>query len=432
MADDVIDNDTGEVLDPLPATMSPMVAAEINQQVATAKQYPRRRDKEISDEIISRSSLNEAIATECMYSLRRGDNAITGPSIRFAEIVRASYGNIRVAARFVRIDQDDPLKAAVIVEAVALDLQTNNAEVIPNRRSVMTSGKGGRKPQMFSADMINMTINAATALARRNAILAVVPKAVWIDGYQRVIKVLQGDVSTLAKRRQEIFDAFGRIKVEPATLHGILKTKSIEDVTLEHMPTLHGMMNAIREGEAVDSVLGRFATDEPAHVKVANPLRDKPEEAKTAPAEQIRTQAAENTEQKVEEAVENANSGSGAFQPKDDPRFSTGPQTANAGAGKPASEPAAEDDGKATATQDDAQAASQKAADLPPDDQPYNSAETYMEYMRDEFDAAKSKSAVTDVWARTRADRAMYLSPEQLEELTKDRDAKLRSFAGKV
>src|ERR1019366_6078628 len=276
-ADVTLDNDTGEFLPVAPQEISPAIAAEISQQVATAKRYPRRRDKEISDEIMGRATLNESIAAECMYSLKRGEKMITGPSIRFAEIVRASFGNIRVAARFVRLDLDDPERGAVIVEAAAHDMQTNNAEIIPVRRSVMTSGYGGKKPRIYNADMINMTVNAASSLARRNAVLAVVPKALWIDGFQRVVKVLQGDATTLAARRKDIIDAFVRIEVAPTDVFAALGVKSIEDITVEHMPQLKGFMTAISEGETAASVLGKAAENAGGdHEKVANPLQDKP------------------------------------------------------------------------------------------------------------------------------------------------------------
>ncbi len=275
--DVTLDNDTGEFLPVAPQEISPAIAAEISQQVATAKRYPRRRDKEIADEIMGRATLNESIAAECMYSLKRGDKMITGPSIRFAEVVRASFGNIRVAARFVRLDLDDPERGAVIVEAAAHDMQTNNTEIIPVRRSVMTSGFGGKKPRVYNADMSNMTVNAASSLARRNAILAVVPKAVWIEAFQRVVLVLQGDASSLATRRQEVLDAFTRIKVPAADVFAAIGVKSIEDITLEHMPQLKGFITAIAEGETAASVLGKAAESAGGdHEKVPNPMQDRP------------------------------------------------------------------------------------------------------------------------------------------------------------
>lgn len=275
-----MDETTGELTSPMQEILAPessavvAITAEINQQVATARRFPRRRDREISDEIMGRATLNEEIASECMYTLSRGAKEITGPSIRFAEIVRASFGNIRVATRFVRIDAEDRDRAAVIVEAAAMDTQTNNAEIIPVRRSIMSSGKNNQKPRMYSADMIAQTVSAAVSIARRNAILAVVPKAVWIEAYQRVIRVLQGDAATLGKRRQDIVTAFGRVGADPAKVFAALGVKSIDDITIEHMPALVGMMTAIKEGESVDAVLGRKPdTETPSHTVVANPLQ---------------------------------------------------------------------------------------------------------------------------------------------------------------
>lgn len=289
----------GEILPVASQEISPAIAAEINQGVATAKRYPRRGLKAIAEAITSLATLDDSFAAECMYSLKRGDKPITGASIRFAEMVRSQYGNIRVAARFVRIDADDPERAAVIVEAVALDLENNQSEIIPNRRSIMTSGKYGKKPSMYSADMINMTVNAATSLARRNAILAVVPKAVWIGAYQRVIQVLQGDAKTLDQRRTAFVEAFGRKGVDPKDVFAALGVKAIEEIMLEHMPALAGFATAIADGEPPASVFGRVAAAE--HEKVHNPLRDEPDEGpkpggkKAEPAKQAASAAAEAT-----------------------------------------------------------------------------------------------------------------------------------------
>jgi hypothetical protein len=72
---------------------------------------------------------------------------------------------------------------------VAYDTQLNDCELSQVRRSIMTSGKAGAIPRPFSADMIATTVMAAQAIARRNAILALVPKAVWIDAFGQVERV---------------------------------------------------------------------------------------------------------------------------------------------------------------------------------------------------------------------------------------------------
>src|SRR6516165_9282959 len=97
------DPDTGEVFEAtIETSMLPasVVSAEIDMQIATAKRFPRRKDREIALKIMDRATLNADIAGECLYNLERGGKSIQGPSIRFAEIIRSCYGNLRVASRF--------------------------------------------------------------------------------------------------------------------------------------------------------------------------------------------------------------------------------------------------------------------------------------------------------------------------------------------
>jgi hypothetical protein len=345
----VIDNETGEVVGTETSVMevNPIVAAEINQQVATARRFPRRRDTEIANEILGRATLNEEIASECMYSLKRGDNDIVGASIRFAEIVRASYGNIRVATRFVRIDDDHPDRAAVIVEAACLDVQTNNSEIIPIRRSIMTSGRGNQRPRMYNADMINMTVNAASAIARRNAILAIVPKSIWAIGYQRVVKVVMGDATTLAQRRAAIIEAFGRVGIKPEQLFAALNVKDETDIKIEHMPQLVGMMTAIKDGENPEVVVGRATTDQASERPgVKNPLADPPATASTAGPGGNGGGSTSNQGVKSDDAAQTAKEGQG--RAKDPARSTTAakveaPAYASGSGGAPAKKPTPEE-----------------------------------------------------------------------------------------
>lgn len=330
--DQHIDATTGEVtqgglkLLAVTAEMS-VVSSEINQQIATARRFPRRKDKTIAQEIVERATLSEEIASECFYRLERqsgGDKkAIIGPSIRLAEIVMASYGNIRVAARYVRIDNQDPARVAVVVEAVAMDMQTNHAVLKQVRRSIMTSLKGGA-PRMFTADMVNVTIMAAQSIAQRDAALQLVPKALWIDGYHAAMSVVKGDEKTLGARRAAVLNAFGKAGIKPAQLFTAMGIDSEQEITLDHMVVLAGMWTALKEGEAVDSVLGRVVEGrggEPAR----NPLQDPPAQGKqeTKPAPEA-AKVASNTsaptgvkqEQSPEPAQEAGKQTAQASEPK--------------------------------------------------------------------------------------------------------------------
>lgn len=436
-----IDNETGEVVPIIPtAGLQSIVAAEINQAVATARQYPRRRDKEIINEIIGRATLNEEIASECMYTTNRGGKDITGPSIRFAEIVRASYGNIRVATQYVGMDVADPERAAVIVQSVALDLESNSAEVIPVRRSIMTSGKGGRKPSMYNADMTNMTISAASSIARRNAILAVAPKSLWIEGYQRVVKVLQGTVDTLVERRARLIEAFGKINVTPAMLFEAIGVKDASDIRVDHMPAMIGMMTAIKDGEAVDSVLGRMVPEAGGgRPQVDNPMQDKKpvvigsHEARveadrviepdgtiskdTADADIILDLRQPEGKQRSTFEERKAAKSAVAATAKPDP-ITSGPQP---GTAKRAASAAAAAD---VARAQPAAAQAGPSNDEAPDG--YGDEASYLAWMRGQIKihvAAKNSTALKDAWGKSRADRRELLSVEANTAITGEYNA---------
>src|SRR5215470_4225045 len=143
--------------------VSTLAKAEIDSQVATARQYPRAM-KSAAQNIMTLATVDEQTAGECMYALPRGNKPIRGPSIRFAEIVAQCWGNNRTSATTIEIDRVNKL---VIAEGMFHDLETNHAtKATVNRR---ISDKHGR---IFNDDMIVVTGNAACAIARRNAILA--------------------------------------------------------------------------------------------------------------------------------------------------------------------------------------------------------------------------------------------------------------------
>lgn len=268
------DSDQVEIIPPS-RDVSPIVAAEIMQQIATAHRFPRRRDADITAEIMGRAGLDEETAAECMYTLPRAGKDITGPSIRFAEIVMMSFGNLRAAARFIEIDMKVRDRAAVVVEGVCLDLQANVSRVIAVRRSIMTSAKGGKAARMFNADMTNIAVAAGSAIATREAILKCVPKAIWGPAYKRVISILQGDATTLAKRREQVIAAFAKRGIEAPKVFEFLDLKSIDDVTIEHMPRLFGMLTALADGtETTDSMFGKPEAERAAGVE--SPLHDGP------------------------------------------------------------------------------------------------------------------------------------------------------------
>lgn len=212
--------------------------SEIDQQIATAHHYPRSI-KRFRDEMTQMVTLNVRVAEECIYSLPRGGKVIEGASARFAEVVASAWGNSRAGARVVS-DQGN----FVTAQGVFHDLERNVAITYEVQRRI--TDKNGKR---YKDDMIGVTANAACSVALRNAILKGVPKAFWSDMYELARRTAMGDFATLANRREEALKAFIAYGVSADQIYDLLEVDGKEDIGLEELVTLRGVLMAIKEGE---------------------------------------------------------------------------------------------------------------------------------------------------------------------------------------
>lgn len=225
-----------------------LAKAEIDQQVATAKRYPRSiaRAQRAIFELVT---IDEESAKECNYALPRGGKPITGPSIRLAEIIASEYGNNRTGARVVHVDR---VEKFVEAEGVYIDLETNAATTARVRTRIVD-----RYGKLYSDDMIIVTGNAVCSKAKRNAILAGVPKAVWRKAYEAALATIKGDIKTLSERRDAMLKAFAAFGVKPEQIFKAIDIGGIDDVGIDEITLLTGMHAALKSGEeTVESMFG--------------------------------------------------------------------------------------------------------------------------------------------------------------------------------
>lgn len=235
-AEDVLNE--GRELTSADGTIALLAKAEIDQQIATAHRFPRSI-KRFRDEAMQMVTLDENIAAECIYALPRDGKTIEGPSARFAEVVASAWGNCRAGARVVD-DKGD----FVTSQGVFHDLERNVAITYEVQRRIVD--KHGRR---FKPDMIGVTANAACSIALRNAILKGVPKAFWSSMYDAARRVTMGDIKTLANRRAGAVAEFQRFGILPEQICAKLEVAGIEDIGLDHLVILRGLLTAIREGD---------------------------------------------------------------------------------------------------------------------------------------------------------------------------------------
>lgn len=277
MNQEIITQD-GEVFEETTALASTSMAvqlqkAEIDQLVSTAHAFPRSL-KRVQSNILGMATLDEESAEECIYALPRGGKPIRGPSIRFAEILKQSYGNCRAAARVVHVDKTE---GYIEAEGVFHDLETNSASTARVRRRI--TDKNGR---VFKDDMIIVTGNAACSIAMRNAILAGVPKPLWRKAYDMVQATITGDITTLSENREKAFKALAAFGVKPDQVFAALGVQGEEDITVDHIATLRGMYSALKNGEAtVEEMFVGTVKAISDHAKIENPFSSEPATTQT-------------------------------------------------------------------------------------------------------------------------------------------------------
>lgn len=220
-------------------SLSLITKAEIDVQISTAKAYPRSVQKSIQ-KAISLATTNEHVAESCGYAIPRGGKTIEGPSVRLAEIVAASFGNLRSGARVIANDGK-----TVTAQGICHDLETNNAVTVEVKRKI--TDKNGNK---FSEDMQVVTGNAACAIAYRNAIFKVIPAALIDSVYVEVKKVARGTSKTLEVRRKAAVSYFNGLGVKNTKICEVLGVKKIGDIDLDALEKLTGFKTAIKGGDS--------------------------------------------------------------------------------------------------------------------------------------------------------------------------------------
>ena len=230
--------------------------ANVDSQVATAKQYPRDLARSVNNSI-AMATMDYATAQSCGYALPRGGKPITGPSVHLAKLIVSNWGNMRAEAKVVKITDKQ-----VISRGTCWDLENNVATAFEVRRSIV--GKNGKR---FSDDMITVTGNAANSIAYRNAVFSVIPKAITDKVYQAAQHFITGDLSDeekLVARRKKCIDFFkdeyGITENEVVMLCG---KQTVNQIKADQIALLLGITQSLKDGDTtVEEVMRPYRSEE--------------------------------------------------------------------------------------------------------------------------------------------------------------------------
>lgn len=228
----------------------------MDTQVSTAKQYPRDITRALNNSIVM-ATIDQQTAQTMGYALPRGGKPITGPSVHLAKLIVSNWGNIRAEAKVVQITESQ-----VVSRGTCWDLENNVATAFEVRRSI--KGKNG---QRFTDDMITVVGNAANAIAYRNAVFSVIPKAITDKVYQAAQHCITGDLSDDAKllqRRTQCLkffnDEYGITEAEVVKLCG---KQTVNQIRGEEIALIIGIYQSLKDGDTtVDEIMKPIRKEE--------------------------------------------------------------------------------------------------------------------------------------------------------------------------
>ena len=236
-----LENQSPELIPP--GALEAITRGEIDIQIATAHKFPRSL-QQFKSRAVGLATLDEDTASSCIYSRPVGkENGkpkyAEGLSVRMAEIVGASYGNLRVGAMLI-----EQTPRQVKARGFAHDLETNFAA-----SSEVIEATIKRDGSPYDERLRLVIAKAALAKARRDATFMVVPKALCKPVENECRKVALGDAETIALRRAAITHRLGKLGIDLARVWSALNIKGADEIGLDELATLTGLKTAMKDGD---------------------------------------------------------------------------------------------------------------------------------------------------------------------------------------
>lgn len=266
-------NDTvqGELVTTGTEALEALNRSEVDTQIATAHRFPRSVDL-FQKRATSLACMTEEIAESMFFSVPRGRKRIIGPSIRLAEVVASTWGNLRCACR--NIGEDDTTVTSI---GMCHDLETNVA--ITMEYVLRITDKYGKR---YNEDMIVLAKNNASARALRNAIFRVVPKA-YVDAVCESAKQTSaGKGTTMVAVREKLLEWFADQGATEAQIFHLLGKEGVSDIDTNDVIFLRAVASGIKQGE--QTVAEAFGpVPDPRKKARVSPLNETPDGGKGGP-----------------------------------------------------------------------------------------------------------------------------------------------------
>jgi hypothetical protein len=224
---------------PLQATGEARAVAEVQAQYVIAKRFPRNQHEAYMQ--ILESCKRPYLAEQAMYAYPRGGQLVEGASIRLAESMAQSWGNLDCGVREV-----SQANGVSIAEAYAIDLQTNTRVTkvfhVPHTRDT----KKGKQKLTDSRDIYELVANQG-ARRLRACILAIIPGDVVEAAVAQCRKTMETSEIPMSEQIKRLVVAFDEIGVKVEHLEARLG-HNLGATVPQEIVTLRGIFKSIKDG----------------------------------------------------------------------------------------------------------------------------------------------------------------------------------------
>jgi hypothetical protein len=214
---------------------------EVKAMVFMAKSYPRDETQALNR--ILKACERKSLAESAMYEYPRGGQKITGPSIRLAETIAQSWGNIDFG-----INELEQKNGESNVMAYAWDVETNTRQTKTFAVKHERKAHGNINRLEDPRDIYELVANNGARRVRA-CILGIIPGDVVEAAVEKCHETLKANLGPLKDKIQNMIKAFEAYRVTVEMLEKFIGCK-IDAFSANDVLRLSGVYNSLKDGMA--------------------------------------------------------------------------------------------------------------------------------------------------------------------------------------
>jgi hypothetical protein len=212
---------------------------EVQAMMVIAKRFPR--DAMQSMDRILLACTRPTLAEGALYSYNKGGTDVTGPSIRLAEAIAQSWGNLQFGIR--ELEQRN---GESTVEAFAWDIETNTRQVKVFQVPHIRFTKRGSYKLEDPRDIYELVANQG-ARRLRSCILGVIPGDVIEAAVKQAELTLTASADTSPEAVKKMLEVFAGFDVTRDQIEKMLQRR-LDSITPALMVRMKKIYQSLRDG----------------------------------------------------------------------------------------------------------------------------------------------------------------------------------------